>query len=513
MGVLVAFIASSPYIYGALLKKEGLVFLGRSVVNSADTYVYLSNIISAKEGNLILPNLYTTESKIPFEIRPIYFLLGFFARIFYLNPLLTYHLSRFILTIIFVLMLFKFIGIFFEDKKKSGLALMITLFSSGIGAFVQKWFPASIDLWVPEGNTFFSLLEAPHFISTQIFLMLSIYLFMKYKENNKKKYFYTSSFFAAGSILEYPYLVPLIFSFSAILILFFSHSKSLLIKLCNILQYFFLPIISFLIIYRVFSLSQSAQFWHSQNILPTPSIENLLYGYGILIPFALIGFLISDLNRKGNLSLLLWIVLTLILIYIPFSFQRRLLEGLHIPIAILASFGFFYLFKKIQSKFFKSIFALGLIIILPATNIYNLFKIINSYQKDTQNNYIHYLDKDEMAGMEWVAANSKVNEVILANQFYSNIIPGVTGRFVYHGHRFLTYKPELKLQLFNGFMQEEDEKVRREFLRKYSINYIYFGKNDPYNRFLGSIAKQKFLEKVWERNGVTIFKVPKTDTK
>ncbi len=507
MSFIVAVFASIPYIYGSLNKKEGLVFLGRSVVNSADTYTHLANIISAKEGHFILPNLYTPELKTPFIVRPTYYFLGFIAGIFNLSPLVIMHLGRFSFTIIFVCLLSELIGLYIKDKYQKFITLLIALFSSGIGFFLAKSFPLSIDLWVPEANTFFMLLESTHFVSTQVFMLLFILLIYKYFIKLDKKYLILSSIFASLTIIEHPYLVPfvIIFSFLLFIILPPKFEKVKLIK--NSFLYFLLPVLSTGFIYKLYYLTPAAHLTLDQTILPTPSIENVLYGYGLLLPFLFIGFYISDLKNRYKFSLLVWIGLTFILIYSPFPTQRRFLEGFHIPIAIVASFGIIFIYKKIPSKLWRLIYSLSLIIILPLTNISNISRMIQVLNVDSKDYQIYYLDKDETTGMEWLALNSSENEVVLANQFYSNIIPGITGRFVYHGHNFLTYKPKIKQQLFNEFMKASDDKFSRAFLTKFGINYIYFGKNDPNNNVRPSFEKQKYLEKIYEKNGVLIYKV------
>src|SRR3989338_4111258 len=105
IAVLFAIISSIPYIYGYLARPQDSYFLGRSVVNAADTYTHVANIISAKQGNIILPNLYSFEDKTPFIFRPTYYVLGLASRYFGVEPILSLHLGRFVGVIIFVLVL------------------------------------------------------------------------------------------------------------------------------------------------------------------------------------------------------------------------------------------------------------------------------------------------------------------------------------------------------------------------------------------------------------------------
>ncbi len=213
LGIFVAIVASLPYLYGELTPKPGMSFLARSVFNSADTYVYVSNIHSAKDGYFLLPNLYSTESQQPFLLRPIYLILGWIARIGNLDPLLAYHLGRFVLTILFSFMALKLIKIYFKKPWQQLLAYFVLMFSSGFGFFVPKSLPTPIDIWVPESNTFFSLLESPHFIVIQIGLVSAVYFLHQYFEKKELSLLIYSSVTISIALLDYPYLLPFVLIF------------------------------------------------------------------------------------------------------------------------------------------------------------------------------------------------------------------------------------------------------------------------------------------------------------
>lgn len=507
ISIIVAFLASVPYLYGYLFKKEGLVFLGRSVVNSADTYTHLSNIVSARNGSIVFPNLYTPESKTPFILRPTYIILGWVSKIFDLSPLTTLHISRFLLDILFVFILAKFIEIFFKEKRNILLALLVVSFSSGVGSLLYQFYPSSIDLWVPEANTFFMLLESPHFVATQIFMLLFILFIYKFISSLERRNLIYSSFFASIAMIEHPYMVPFIGIIALLFIFFLPKDLSMMKRIKCLIIFFIFPILSGGLIYKLYYMIEAAKLTLGQTYLPTPSVENVLYGYGILLPFALIGFYISDYKKRENLIIMIWILLTFILIYSPFPTQRRFLEGVHIPIAILSCIGLFHILEKFKRIYFRSMIFIIFFLLFSLSNIYNVLKMIETYSKDTKTNYNHYIDKDEMEGMVWLGKNTKDGQVVLANLFYSNIIPGVSGRFVYYGHGFLTYEPKKKLQIVDAFMKTTDQELRQKFLKKVGIDYLYFGKNDYYNKYRPTFEGKQYLKKIWNKNGVVIYSV------
>ncbi len=80
--------------------------------------------------------------------------------------------------------------------------------------------------------------------------------------------------------------------------------------------------------------------WSQQNQTPSPPPIDYLLGYGLLWIFAFFGAR-QAWRRKTDwdVLLLVWIIVTLPMLYAPFPLQRRLSLGLHVPIGILAAIG------------------------------------------------------------------------------------------------------------------------------------------------------------------------------
>ncbi len=500
LGILFVVISSLPYLYGYLTSPKDAYFLGRSVVNSADTYTHVANIISAKQGNIIVPNLYSFEDKTPFIFRPTYLVLGLISRYFRVEPILSLHLGRAIGVIIFVLVLFRFLEFYFSDEKKRMIAGLIILISSGIGGILHNSFPSSIDLWVPEANTFFMMLESPHFVYSQIFIFLNIIYLLKYLQKYDHKSLLLSSFFASILMIEHPYMVPFVLILNTMMFIF-------PLRLSAWAKFMMLPVISLGLIYKLYFLTPAAKLTLNQTILPTPAIENVLYGFGLLIPFALFGIYKENLRKSENFVLIAWIVLTGILIYSPFATQRRFLEGVHIPVAVFAGTGIFHFFRLIKGSLLHILFVVILVVMLSITNVFNINKMIFAYSNKNPDRYIHYLETDDLIAMRWLENNSSKNEVILAGFYYSNLIPGFTGRFVYNGHLYLSADSRRKMKLLDEFMTSSDDQFRRRFLLENGIDYIFIGTRDLPNINLTDFIKYSFLKEVFQQDEVTIFRV------
>jgi hypothetical protein len=90
----------------------------------------------------------------------------------------------------------------------------------------------------------------------------------------------------------------------------------------------------------VFTTNETFVIWSSQNILISPPPQDYLLAYGVLIFFGL--FAVADAWRRGEeprLMLLAWALAGLLLVYLPLNVQRRLGEGVIVPLTVLAVLG------------------------------------------------------------------------------------------------------------------------------------------------------------------------------
>lgn len=493
--------------------KSGLVFLGRRFLNSQDTYTYVSFIEQSKQGRWLFENLYTSEPQKAQISRPSYFVIGKLAKIFNLSSILAYHLSRILFAIAFLIVLYRFIYLFFNQSSQRLLAFLLTTTSSGFGSFLGKWIPNSVDIWIPEGITFLTLAESPHFILSQLFMVLGFSFFLKATNSSFSKYFLFSAISFLILSLEHPFNMGVVF-LTLVLLTFW-------LKKFWLSTFLVIAISSLGIVYQLYQLylNPVMRSWAFQNNLAAPDPLSVVSGYGLILILAIIGTekLMSKLTGKEVL-LLFWIASTFVLLYTPVNFQRRLIEGVHIPMSILAAFGLFsgisFFINKYMQGFhdwfnriaFK-IFVFSILMLLSITSFYMVYKDSDIISKDSVNNYYYYLLNDEVTALDWLKNNTDFSDVILANWFYGNLLPGITGRKVYAGHKIQTAFFDNKISNINNFLLSEDLTEVKRFLEENNISYIFLGKNDSMLRYGFRPEEKKYLNKVYDKDDVAIFKV------
>lgn len=517
LAIVILLVNNLPFIVPSVLKKDRLIFLGRHAVNSQDTYTYLSFIEQARQGRYLFKNLYTAGGQTPHFIHPLYLGIGIASNVLHISSIVAYHAARIILSILFLIVLYRFLGVFFPLYETRIVAYLIVLTSSGLGYLFSTWLPDASDLWIPESITFLSLMEAPHFILSLILIVIVVWKFLTIHNNNE---IYQS----VGIGI-------------ALLILSFEHPFTFIpIGLTLLVSGLFLkrnmgPIIGALLIGSVGLVYQAwivfhdpiMKAWLNQNALPSPIPINYIVGYGGILLFALVGseIVLRRMDEFKDTShfvfLLTWAGITAILVYAPVIFQRRFIEGLHIPLSILATFGIIAVknfLEKNKKRVLVSVpvFTGGMVLFLALSSIAYVVREVQTINLDSYDGgYYYYVAPEEMRAMVWLREHIKDDDVILSNWFYGNLIPGLTGRRVFIGHKIQTPNFDENVSLVNAFLLETNHGKSLQFLSAHSIRYIFLGINDTILQYGFKPSEKPYLTLAHQDGGVSIYKVTPHD--
>lgn len=535
IGIIIAaviLVSSLPYIYGFATAGPHYQFLSLNTQAPGDTNVYISMIEQAREGRLLFSNLYTSEPQKPSMFHPLWLVLGWSAWLFRIPNIIIYHLARIILTAIFLYVVYIFLSYFFDSWKKRIAALVLVAFSSGIG-FIFAYSVVSFtsydsvmliwpsDLWISESNTFLSIYHSPLFILSQLLLILIFLLFVLWAEERSKKYLFIILGLVFFLGIVHPYDLVTVLGVLALYIVMkvirdpaFKQAvaKLYIKKYLAIGLAMVIPAIYYLYLIKFVPAIGG---WSQQNIDLSPGFYNYLTGYGAILLLAIFGVprLIKTKNNF-HLFLLSWLVANIVLIYLPhLSFQRRLTNGLHIALAILAVIGLFecyeFFIKKIKSEIKRTIMAaisLWLLAILLFGS--TLFVVLKGFYKYSIKAPPYYITQDEAQAIYWLKDNTPKDSIILSHGFTGNVIPALSMRLVYigHGHQTLNwdYKSQKVSDWFSSKKMTESE--RQQFLADNKINYLYYS---DIEKTLGNYQPggKNYLLPVYRNNEVVIYKV------
>jgi len=246
-----------------------------------------------------------------------------------------------------------------------------------------------------------------------------------------------------------------------------------------------------------------------QNINLTPNLRFLFATYGL---FIILSFLQARKFIKQKefydkyLFLAVWIVCSILLVYAPFVFQRRLLEGLNFPLSFLSGL---YLVSRIKSwdfeklslkTSFKFLFLNLIIAVFIATNAFYL--LIDLIKSD-----LFYIKNSEKNAIAYLKQNSSDNDIILASHENSGNIVLLSALTVFSGHPIETLNPIYKnFQVEKFYKYNDNDLENMKFLKENKIGYVFYSDAE---KELGSFNpdEKNYLTKIFEEGETKVYLV------
>ena len=438
-------LAGVPYIVGYAIAPNGYRYLGFTY-DFDDICAYLSWMRQAADGHFFLQNLFTTEPQTGHGFNLLFFALGSFARVTHLSLTAVFHLARIVFGFLLLLAAHKFSGIWLKDSRSRIIALLVIGLSAGFGGY---WLRGAmnhspVDSWQPEAITFLSIYFSPLFTFPMLLMIGSVYFLWRFTENGKRKnaVYAGLMLFVLANVHTYD-LIPL-----ALLWLFYSAIKAVgsefrAIKGGLIAAAVAAPMVAY---QAYFYLGEPV--FRMRAAVPTlsPSFYWYILGYGLLIPLAGVCIWRSMKENKDVSLLLCWVIAGLTAAYLPLPFQRKLIMGTHIPIAILGAMGLLWATDRIQTRH-RNVLPLLLIALMFPTNLRFMLRDITMLQGNRTyvTAHVPFASTEEMDGLEYLNAHGKPGDIVLAHPGLASIIPAYTGLRVYCGHWGETAKFTSKL--------------------------------------------------------------------
>ena len=253
-------------------------------------------------------------------------------------------------------------------------------------------------------------------------------------------------------------------------------------------------------------------------------------GFAMLELFFILGigglpFLWRRRRRPGALWIACWLLGAALVCPLPFSFQRRMIEGLPLALAFALPFcieGWLirpWLRRRIAAArrpgrrslmLMRRVACWGVLaLLLPRT----LF-IMNDHSFALYHmlNDLHYLHQEEVEAAEWLRTHSKGSEIVWASEVRGNRISFITGLRVFFGHDILTVDAGRKKiwcrDLFNFSMPAVEF---RKIVEIYNIRYIFWTEHerrrDPLRRDFREFDPETLDPPVFQNSFVKIYPI------
>ncbi len=486
---------------------DGRLFYPVSIGSPADTSTYLSWIEQSRQGHLAGISLYNTDPQPRVFFHPLFFLGGQLARVFNVSNLAIYLLLRTIGVIFLTIMAYWFFAQIFTQKRLVVFATVVLLFGTSLNSLL---YASSPEVWSAEWNIFLSISQTV-LNSFSLGLMLWLFSIFIFSEQRSRVHLLKLALISNLLVLIHPYYVLLSFVILGVWSIYVSRIEK---DYYFISKYSWIVLLSFpaifLVVYEL-SANKALGIWaFMQSSVPSGFAPEFLLGYLLVfIFFIAAAFSVKEEPNRVKVFVFLWLLINCAIIALPGDrFDRKLVQGLQVPIIVLIAWGVVWMIengaetiKKHQRNF---LIALAALFVLP--NSLLLERDASIYQDNRGPLYAQ--TQDFRNGIEWLKLNTAETDSILSSYYTSNLIPGIAGRKVYHGHYDQTINAGLKWNIARSVLRSFVSHVDplKSLVKQEKINYIFVDEEIKFDGGLDT-NKRDYLKLVYENSDVQIYQI------
>ncbi|VAW33038.1 hypothetical protein MNBD_CHLOROFLEXI01-4195, partial [hydrothermal vent metagenome] len=496
VALLTAVIGLIPYWLGNLLTPEGMVYM-QLIMNPEDAQTYWAKMLQGFNGAWLYTIPFTPEPHAAAGVGIFYVWLGQLARLFGLSLTAVWHGARFLASIILFLTTFHFVATFLPDKQSRWTAYLLALFGSGLGwllfvvgqPFWLGTFP--VDFKQPGAHLFFTALTFPHIALGTAVILFDMLVLQKISNqwsvvsnqngarisqiNTDKKTkirvhlrssasnwrtsnWRTSNWrwaILAGLAnivlgIAYPFLIYIVAGTAVFLwgSIVWRQRRILWQAGWQIAVMFLIPAPLYLYYLSVWRSNEVFRLWDAQAGTPAAPWPHYLIAFGPMLLLAAIFQWKKPASRPHFTVLWVWILTAALLLYSPLTAQRRFIQGVHVPLAILAAAGFVQIvlprwqdgrfWQKIVTRpryetvklrrFIILLFLLG----MSFSNIF-LWVDVTRIAAFTQPD-LFFRPAAEVEATSWLRENIPTNATVLGSYQTGNYVAAQAGQRVVLGH-------------------------------------------------------------------------------
>jgi len=509
VSLLVLLLGSIPTWTGYQVQTPELRFRG-IYYDSQDYAVHIAAMEAGRHGEWAYQLRFTTEPHQPVYVRMFYIVLGHLSRSLGLTADFAFELARWILGFAALFALYRLMRQVFPEIFWARTAFLIAALGSGLGwlQLISNWTSTKItpiDFWLADAYVFFSLSVFPHFAFVTVGMCIALSLWLDFLQTKR----WVNILAIALTAILVQFVNPIAFAtvdlslFGAGLFAWWRSqkiSRQAVAALCAI-AFAQIPLLAY-----NFLVLNNDPLWGqftAQNKTLSPPPDYYLWGFALFWPFAMLGAVVAFRTRsKGLGAAVFWLVSAFLLAYAPVYIQRRFLQNITIPLAILATAGLALLFEagKVRSlglRRWRSSLVI-LFVFLASISSIQLGLGQTAYLQTHPEHLYYPANLDGAIG--WFREHAHYNDFVLASEQTSQLLAQKTGLRVYFGHEMETLHYATKQSEIQAFFQG-----KLPGLANRPITWVVYG---PFERQLGpNFVNPDNLELVYDVQGLQIYKV------
>jgi hypothetical protein len=518
-----------PYAVGYLATPPDRVF-GGFVLDALDSNTYLAKMQQGAQGHWKAVLLHTPEDHPALWLYLFYLALGHLAAWLHLPLILVYHAARVVCGLILLLSLYLFLSLFLVSRRERWVAYLLAATGSGVGWLIilvagspSLAGVSPLDFWLMEAYVFFTLFLFPQSALAMALLVGVLGGSLAYFRHAGNRGGWLC---ALGCGLALALLNPYVLVVAGVVLA--GYWLAIWWVRRRLPRREALALVALGLLLAPFMAYYALQFnshpvWRSflaQDIVPSPPVWYYAAGYGLIFLLALPGAWAALRRRdEAQLMLVVWPLVILLVSYLPFAGQRRMIFGAIIPLAALAASGLVSvgvpwiqrsrLADGLAARGYSRQRLAGLVIALcvALSSLSNLLLVTGGIVSAAGGAPGIAQPAAVEAAIAWLSQHSAPDAVILSSEQTGNIIPARIGRRVVWGHWDETaFYAEKKAQVSLFFDANTSDAERQAILQRYGVDYLVYG---PAERALGDFdpASAPYLRPDLSADGVTVYRV------
>ena len=550
------FVSCLPYALGYFLAPvmgEGghpAFFIG-TAYNIDDYCNYLSWLRQMADGHFFIHNLFTTDPQKNIEFNVFFWLLGRLMALTHCSPQAALQAARVGGGVGLLWLLARFYRYCLPHNVSARLtALGFACLSSGFGwAVWDHWrfknFPGSpVDAWQPEAYTFLSIYTSALMTVSTVLILGALYALLLGEQTGRWKYPVIAG--VCGGILGNMHSYDVLHLSAAwglflVVLTVLRRGRGMAKSWLRAAVALALTLPTTLYVFYMYR--TEAVFQKRANV-PTlsPAVWHYALGYGLVFLLAaLAGWVVlgrksppdysdpslagegaSLSEREGFLPLPLlfafcWAVAGLLVIYLPFAFQRKMLMGEQIPLCLLAGVGAAWLAERLPVKARPLALAALVLASAPSNALFLVRDFRHLSHNESETHLSPFLSMSLVDVYSWIRANTPADAAVVGFPGLCTYLPGEAGRAVWAGHWAETPSYGKKdAEFADAFDAQTPGAVRRAFLQSTNAQYLFypndisaatFRRHDGVHHFVSLAAVPPYLMPVYKNDTFTVYRI------
>lgn len=418
--------------------------------------------------------------------------------------IVVFHLLRLVFGYALILITYRFIAEFIDIRATRFLALVLATLGGGFGWLLLFGGELPPEFYIPEGFSLLILLGLPHIALGRAALLAGFIALFRSFNDPRWAVVAGILWLIVGLCVSF-YLVVLYCLIASWGLMTWIHQRRFPLKL-TIRGTIAIGITLPLFVYYLLAFTQNDAFstWSSQNLLPSPPILHYIFAYLPLAALACTGgrWAWRHANDPRFLLLIGWILAAPLLAYLPINVQRRMIEGVLIPLAILGSIGLRLLILPLLrgrgAHYVWKRLHLGAVLTLTFSSwlfMMGMFFLALDHSRPL------FRPQSEFGALDWLNQYAPLDAIVMGTMETGNVIPARTNLRVFLGHGPETLHSDEKKEQVEAFYHNEAEK---DFYQMYNIRFVIYG---PLERDLASEWASPQSFPIYDKHGYQIYEV------